>query len=53
MAGMVISIEPSKRQCMFLTTCRTAEQSEGKKTVGVDPTVITAREALNTVYDAP
>ena len=24
---------------------RTAEQSEGKKTVGVDPTVITARES--------
>lgn len=27
----------------FLTPSRTAEQSEGNKTVGVDPTVITAR----------
>ncbi len=29
---------------VLLRTNRTAEQSEGNKTVGVDPTVITARE---------
>ena len=28
----------------FLTIARTAEQSEGGKTVGVDSTVITARQ---------
>lgn len=42
MAGMVL-----ERSCpelrLFLTHSRSAEQSEGGKTVGVDPTVITAR----------
>ena len=28
----------------LLTACRAAEQSEGNRTVGVDPTVITARK---------
>ena len=31
------------------TSTRTAEQSEGSKTVGVDPTVITARKGPSQV----
>ena len=42
MAGMVVlsSIPDS----LSLTAYRAAEQSEGNKVVGVDPTIITARK---------
>lgn len=42
MAGMVLERSCLKQDC-FLTHSRSAEQSDGGKTVGVDPTVITAR----------
>lgn len=43
MARMVIAPIASKVISQNLTITRTADQSEGNKTVGVDPTVITAR----------
>lgn len=44
MAGMVVFSRSLSGSFMTLMFSRAAEQSEGDKAVGVDPTVITARK---------
>ena len=43
MARMVSLYEGPRLSVEGLTLSRTADQSEGNKTVGVDPTIVTAR----------
>lgn len=44
MAGMVFWAQQWRRHVVEADRNRTADQSEGGKTVGVDPTVVTARQ---------